>query len=186
MLDYTLVSPLATYRMPTPRDLPGLVSLVQAFYREDAGASPGPEQMTPERVLATVNMLAKNKDRGSLFVFERGAQRGAERGAERNGALVGYAIIIQYWSNELGGMALVVDELYVEPGSRGHGIASDFLGLLSRVAPPGTAAIQLEVSAAHRRALGLYRKLGFRDSGRQVYTLPVVKAGPAAPPGATR
>ncbi len=172
MLDYTLVSPLATYRMPTPRDMPGLVRLVQAFYREDAGASPGPEQMTAERVLATVNELAKNKQRGSVFVFER------------DGELAGYAIIIPYWSNELGGTVLVVDELFVAPGSRGQRIASDFLGLLSRVAPPGTAAIQLEVSAAHRRALGLYRKLGFRDSGRQVYTLPVVKAGPGARPGA--
>ncbi len=156
MLDYTLVSPKATYRMPTPRDMPGLVQLVQAFYRED----PGAPSIPAEQVMATAAALARNKERGSLFVFEC------------EGALAGYAILILFWSNELGGTVIVVDELYVEPGHRNRGIATDFLTLLQRVAPPDVVGLQLELSPSRKRAQGLYRRLGFQDAGRRIYSLP--------------
>jgi len=159
MLDYTLVSAIATYRMPTPRDTPRLVQLAQALHRED----PGPErsEMTADKVLATVSELGRSKDRGSVFVFER------------EGTVVGYAIIILYWSNEMGGIVLVIDELYVDPAQRGNGIATDFVTLLGKVAPQGVVAMQLEVTRTNRRVLELYRKLGFRDTGRQLLTFPI-------------
>jgi GNAT superfamily N-acetyltransferase len=156
MLDYTLVSARATYRMPAPRDLPALVGLVQAFYRElalDAAA-------TPEKVLTTVRELERNKHKGSLFVFER------------EGSLAGYAILILYWSNELGGTVLVVDELYVEPGQRARGLAGDFIALLEKVAPPDVVAIQVEARRGDRAANSFYRGLGFQETGRQVLSLP--------------
>jgi ribosomal protein S18 acetylase RimI-like enzyme len=161
MLDYTLVSPKATYRMPTPRDMPALVKLMQAFSREEPGSTEPGGELPAERALATVAELSRSRDRGSLFVFER------------EGALAGYAILILYWSNELGGTVLAVDELYVEPGQRRQGIASDFLALLGKVAPQGVVSIQLEVNRANRRGLGLCRKLGFQDTGRQVISLPI-------------
>jgi GNAT superfamily N-acetyltransferase len=157
MLGYTLVSSKATYRTPTPRDMPGLVKLVQAFYRECEAAA----EMPAERIHATVAELERSRDRGAVFVFER------------EGMLAGYAILILVWSNEMGGTVLVVDELYVEPGQRRLGVASDFLGLLEKVAPEGVVALQLEVNRANRRALGLCRKLGFQDSGRQLLSLAV-------------
>jgi ribosomal protein S18 acetylase RimI-like enzyme len=157
MLDYTLVSAKATYRMPEPRDLADLVGLVQAYYREDQRGT----EMSADQVLTTVRELGASKEKGSVFVFER------------DGLLIGYALLIRYWSNELGGTVLVVDELYVVPSQRRQGIASDFLALLGKVAPAGTVALQLEVNRANRRALALYRKLGFRDCGRQVLSLPL-------------
>lgn len=155
MLDYTLVSAKATYRMPSPRDLPALVGLEQAFYRE-LGLD---RAVTPETVLATVRELEKNKHKGSLFVFEC------------EGNLAGYAILILYWSNELGGTVLVLDELYVEPGHRTQGLASDFVVLLGKVAPPDVVALQVEARRADRAANALYRGLGFEETGRHVLSL---------------
>jgi GNAT superfamily N-acetyltransferase len=155
MLDYTLVSARATYRMPAPRDLPALVGLVQAFSRELGLAA-----ATPEKVLTTVRELERNKHKGSLFVFER------------EGNLAGYAILILYWSNELGGTVLVVDELYVEPGQRAQGLAGDFIALVERVAPPDVVAIQVEARRGDRTANSFYRGLGFQETGRQVLSLP--------------
>jgi GNAT superfamily N-acetyltransferase len=47
--------------------------------------------------------------------------------------VVGYGILANRWSNGLGGQVLHVDELYVRPGRRGRGVASDFLGLIAKV-----------------------------------------------------
>lgn len=159
MLDYTLVSTKATYRMPTPRDLPGLVRLVQAFYRELQRVL----EISAERVVATVGELSRNKEKGSVFVFER------------DGDLAGYAILATSWSNELGGTVLAVDEIYVEPAQRRQGIASDFLGLLRKVVPDDVKAIQLEVDRSNRPALALYRKLGFVNTGRSVLSVAVAR-----------
>ena len=152
MLDYTLVTPKATYRMLTPRDMPAFLRLVQAYYREDL---PG-AQVTPEKLMATLKTLGPRKDKGSVLVFER------------DEALVGYCILINYWSNEYSGTVVAVDELYVIPEQRGQGIAGDFLTLLHKVAPQGCAAIQLEVNATNKKALSLYRNMGFKESGRIV------------------
>jgi ribosomal protein S18 acetylase RimI-like enzyme len=167
MLDYTLVSTRATYRMPTPRDLPALVGLVQALYRED---QPGAE-ITIEKVLTTVRELDRDHTKGSMFVFER------------EGLLAGYAILVPYWSNELGGTILIIDELYVEPAQRRKGIASEFLTLVRKVAPSTVRALQLEVNRGNRAALAFYRKLGFRDQGRRVLSMPA--ADPGGAPGPT-
>jgi GNAT superfamily N-acetyltransferase len=152
VLDYTLVSTLATYRLLTPRDVPAYVGMVQAFYRESV---PG-GSLPVERIAATVRELERNRDRGTVFVFDR------------EESLVGYCILINHWSNEYGGVILCVDELYVVPGQRRQGIATDFLTLIAKVAPPDCTTIQIETMKGNRRAMGFYRKLGFEDARRTV------------------
>jgi GNAT superfamily N-acetyltransferase len=157
MLDYTLVSTLATYRLLTPRDMPGYIGMVQACHREVAPGKPIPT----EQVVATVRELEHNRDKGTVFIFDR------------EETLVGYCILINHWSNEYGGTVLCVDELFVTPGQRGRGIASDFLNLIARVAPEGCRAMQLEVDRRNRRAMRLYAELDFSDTGRSVLTRPI-------------
>jgi ribosomal protein S18 acetylase RimI-like enzyme len=152
MLDYTLVTPKATYRMLTPRDLSSFIAMVQACYHEDQGD----RCITREQILGTVEELSRHKEKGSLFVFER------------DEALVGYCILTYTWSNEYSGTVMTIDELYVAPSNRGQGIASDFIALLGKVAPQGCAAIQLEVNRTNRKAAKLYRKLGFRELERSI------------------
>jgi GNAT superfamily N-acetyltransferase len=154
VLDYTLVTPKAAYRPLLPTDLPVFLRLVAAYYRENL---PG-TSITPEQILATVKELVRHKDRGSVLLFEKGE------------AIVGYCILINYWSNEYGGNLLVVDELYVVPEERSHGIATDFLELLQKVAPRDCVALQLEVNAANRKAVRLYTELGFQKSERVIMT----------------
>ena len=155
MLDYTLVSAKATYRMPAPRDLPALVRLVQALYKEEGMEA----EASPESVLATVREFEKNKHKGSLFVFER----------EQD--LAGYAVLTLSWSCQLVGTVLVVDELYVQPAQRSLGLAADFIGLLGKVAPPDVMALQVGARRGDRAASSLYRGMGFQETGRQVLSL---------------
>lgn len=148
MLDSTLVGTVATYRMPRPDDLPLLMEMVERFHAETrTGLSPGREQ-----VAATLRELNAHRRTGSWFVFEM------------NEEVVGYCILANRWSNGLGGTVLHVDELYVRPGRRGRGVASNFLDLIAKVAPDEVAEIRVEVPAANPKARGLYARLGYVES----------------------
>ena len=157
MLDYSLVTPKATYRPITPPDVPGFLHLAAGRFREEL-----PElEISAEQVLATVRELQRHKEKGSILVFER---------EER---LVGYCILIPCWSNSQGGVLLDIDELYVAPDLREQGIAEDFITLLKKAAPKECVALRLEVNRSGRKALSAWRKLGFGESERTTLTVKV-------------
>jgi len=151
MLDYTLVTTKATYRQVTPVDLPGLAKLASACWQEERR-----EGTAPDRIIATVRELDRHKIKGSVLVFEK------------DEFLVGYCILIPSWSNERGGTIVSVDELYVVPSHRAHGLEEDFIALLQKVAPQDCVGIRVELGRDARRRAAAYRKLGFRESGGTV------------------
>ena len=157
MLDYNLVSSLATYRMPVPEDIPALVDLVERFHAETRSG----REVGQPGVLATLKELNQHRRSGSWFVFEKDEE------------VIGYCLIANRWSNGLGGIVLHVDELYVRPGRRGRGVATEFLGLLAKVAPGDAAAIRFELPAENRRAHGLLRRLGFLEVKGRVMSRPL-------------
>jgi GNAT superfamily N-acetyltransferase len=153
MLDYDLVTSKASYRLPRRDDLPELLRLAAAFAAERP-----PGDASPDRMLATVQELSRHPDRGSIFLFERKQD------------CVGYCILVTHWSNAYGGTVLRIDELYIEPGHRGEGIAEDFLELLGRVAPPGTCAIQLDASVGDKGMITLCARAGFEAKNGRIMT----------------
>src|SRR5207253_11358576 len=83
---------------------------------------------------------------------------------ELDGRPASYALLISYWSNELGGDICTIDELYVEPAARSQGHSTALLEALAAHAapyPPGAVALALEVTAKNARARALYERLGF-------------------------
>ncbi|MGA2640102.1 MAG: GNAT family N-acetyltransferase [Spirochaetia bacterium] len=159
MLDYTLVTTKATYRLLNPQDLPIFLRLVQAERAERRDAPP----FDLQKVLATVKELQPARGRGSVYVFER----------ERK--LVGYCILVNCWSSEQCGTVLVADELYVVPDQRAEEIGADFLTLLLKVAPEGTTSIRIEVSRGSRRSAAPFAKLGFRESGKSALSMRITR-----------
>ena len=158
MLDYTLVSTKATYRLLTPQDMPIFLKLVQAARTERRDAPP----FDLNRVLLTIKELQPARGKGTVYVFER-EQR-----------LVGYCMLTSCWSSDQCGNVLVADELYVVPEMRVDGIAEDFLGLLLKVAPEGTTSVRVEVPKG-RRNTAAFEKLGFRESARSVLSMRVTR-----------
>ena len=158
MLDYTLVTTKATYRLLNPQDVPLFLQLVQAERRERRDAPPYDAQ----KVLATVKELQPARGRGSVYVFERDQK------------LVGYCILVNCWSSDQCGIVLVADELYVVPEQRAEEIAEDFLALLLKVAPEGTTSIRIEVPKG-RRSTAVFEKLGFEESARSVLSMRVTR-----------
>ncbi|WP_299416290.1 GNAT family N-acetyltransferase [uncultured Sulfitobacter sp.] len=77
-------------------------------------------------------------------------------------APIGYIVITFGWSVEFGGLDGIIDELYIRPGVRGRGIASEALIALPRaLSGAGLRAIHLEVDKNNTSAIKLYRRAGF-------------------------
>ena len=117
---------------------------------------PGPVPVYPQQVCRTLAILRKEPHRGRALV------------CEINGDPAGYALLISFWSNQLGGEVCNVDELFVAPVYRGWGLATDLFTMLTAseqsLWPTKPVALSLEVSGTNERARALYERLGFRGN----------------------
>jgi ribosomal protein S18 acetylase RimI-like enzyme len=78
-------------------------------------------------------------------------------------APIGYIVICFGWSVEFGGLDAIIDELYIRPGVRGRGIATEALIALPRaLSEGGLRAIHLEVDRENTKAMTLYKRAGFK------------------------
>lgn len=82
-------------------------------------------------------------------------------------APIGYLVITFGWSLEFGGLDGFIDEIYVRPGVRGRGIATETLQSLPRaLADAGLKALHLEVDREAEATQKLYAKAGFKARPR--------------------
>jgi GNAT superfamily N-acetyltransferase len=92
-----------------------------------------------------------------------------------DGKAVGVAYLAFTWTLEHGGKTAWLEEMYVLPAHRGQGIGRALLtAVCTHASEQGCAAVDLEVDAAHQRAVHLYAREGFRplDRTRWVRQLP--------------
>jgi GNAT superfamily N-acetyltransferase len=132
-----------------------VMSMIKGLYSED----PSGKEMTPEKIRKTFDELTNHPERGTIWVMEK------------DPILVGYAITINYWSNEYGGNILFLDELYVIPSERGSGIGSTFIRYLKEERPDNAVAILLEVLPTNVGASNFYSKVGFQLSRYHHYVM---------------
>jgi GNAT superfamily N-acetyltransferase len=137
------------WRPATAEDAEEIVDMCLALYRED----PGAERVTAEGILATLERFRGQPGRGRAVVAEAG------------GRAVGYALLVPFWSNGLGGLVCEVDELYVRPAHRSEGIGSALFEAVDAARFGAFAAIALGVSDGNGGARRLYERLGFRAAG---------------------
>jgi ribosomal protein S18 acetylase RimI-like enzyme len=136
------------WRPWNPADEERVVALCLALYTEDPSIVPVGEA----KVRRTLALFRARPDRGLVAVLEV------------DGSTAGYALLVPWWSNELGGEVCLVDELYVAPEARGRGLATELLRTLAGGTGPFPnrfVALQLEVTPGNHRARALYERLGF-------------------------
>lgn len=116
--------------------------------------------------------------RADLEFAADGILRVPERGfvllALRDGGAAGVACVSYSWTVERGGMVAWLDELYVVPALREHGIGNALLAeAIVTAGKAGCRTVELEVETSHARAEHLYRRHGFTDMPRRRWTRPL-------------
>ena len=126
-------------------DLLELEEMIFALYREDAYG----EVMSRQKIQRTVQELLKCPEKGNITMFCL------------DEAVVGYAFVIYYWSNEYGGDIAFIDEFYVKPPWRGKGIGISFFKYVATVKAAYVKGLQVEVTPINERAFAYYSRQGF-------------------------
>ena len=81
------------------------------------------------------------------------------------GKNAGYGIVYPFYSNEAGGLILMLEEIYVKPEFRGKKLGTQYLNTIASAAGGGFAGLKLEICPGNEGARRLYESLGFRVLG---------------------
>jgi GNAT superfamily N-acetyltransferase len=140
----------ASWRLATEADDQALIALSMALNQEDPGANPVPEA----HIRCTLQTLRAAPWRGHAVVLET---------LGSPSTVVGYAFLISFWSNELGGEVCTIDELYVTPLARGRGLGAKVFDKLLEgdLWKPKPKALILETTPDNVKARRLYERNGF-------------------------
>jgi GNAT superfamily N-acetyltransferase len=141
------------WRRAEPAEDERIVALGLALSAEDEGQDPVPA----EHIRRTLRALREAPQRGCAIVLDVG------------GPASGYALLIPFWSNELGGEVCAIDELYVAREWRGRGYARALIDGLAAGTLPGAehaVALTVEVTPGNDHARRLYERSGFAGANR--------------------
>lgn len=135
----------------TPDTIEMFSRMVVNYYEDDPGAFP----MPLERARRQAEGMLARPNRVSPLLFAM------------DGEVMGYAILVPYYSNEFGGDMIWLDEFFVCRHARGRGMGSRFIDHLKTWArEQGYIRIELEVHHGNEGARRLYERHGFEVEHR--------------------
>ncbi|MBD3663406.1 GNAT family N-acetyltransferase [Sulfitobacter aestuariivivens] len=142
----------AALTLGKPEHLDKILPLITAFHAEEG------IETTHEDRQAGIAPLLDGIPHGAAYLI----------GPPR--APIGYIVVCFGWSVEFGGLDAIIDELYIRPGVRGRGIASEALIALPRaLSQYGLRALHLEVDKTNTAAIKLYRRAGFQPRDNYMF-----------------
>lgn len=80
---------------------------------------------------------------------------------EDNGTAVGFGLLSFSYATEAGGLAVLLEDLYLDETCRGKGLGSKFIQFIESEYP-SAKRFRLEVAGENIRAIDLYKKLGYK------------------------
>lgn len=140
-----------TFRKCALPDLETVALLVDQLYTND----PGEDRVHPDLNL-TFAEFERHPEKGHIIVFEQ------------EGKLVGYALLVFFWSNEFGGDIIEIDEMVVDGTYRGRGIGKEFFLWLDSTFC-NCRGYALQTSVQNEMARKLYESVGFVASKNRYF-----------------
>ena len=133
-------------RRAAPADIPRLLTLVRRYWDFEgiAGFSALRVELVLQQLLAVPGAL------GAAWV------------AESDGSLVGYLIVVLVMSVEHQGLTGEIDEFYVLPEARSHGVGARLLAAAeAALAERGCTRLQLQLGVRNTGARAFYQRRGY-------------------------
>lgn len=132
-------------RMMEEKDIPQVLAMMQVFYASPAVLSNGSAEIFAADVAACVSDSPYLE--GYIF--------------EESGEIHGYAMVAKSFSTEFGKPCIWIEDLYVQPESRGRGLGSAFFAYIQDRYPG--CLFRLEVEKENEGAVNLYERMGFEE-----------------------
>ncbi len=135
------------FRSFNPDDYPVFLKMCREFYASDAVC-----HSIPESCFKTTFEMCLTESpyvRGYLF--------------ESDGIVAGYGLLSFTYSAEVGGLSVLIEELYVLPEFQGKGMIRRFFELLKEEYEDNVSRFRLEVTKENLRAIEIYRRYGFQE-----------------------
>lgn len=133
-------------RDAVPSDKKTFLSMALEFYSSEAVLKP----VDPQNFEATFTAAMDKSPFVRLLMMEIGD------------IPVGYALLSFTYSNEAGGMVVLIEEVQIEKTYRNQGYGSKLFGFLEREYPTAKR-FRLEVSAENTKTVDLYSRLGYKN-----------------------
>jgi len=137
---------MLTFRDITERDRDVVIPMVQTFYKTDAVDHPVPLEIIQRSFSAVIDQ-EEPLLRGVLVV--------------QDGQVAGYLYLSPFYSAEMGGRCVMIEEIFFLPEFRGQGLGRKALAWLQEEYPEAKR-FRLEVTQGNPRAAELYRRCGFQ------------------------
>jgi GNAT superfamily N-acetyltransferase len=140
-------------RAATLRDIPQLLALVRRYWEFEQI-----DGFVALRVELTLRQLLTEPHRGAAWV------------AEGEAGLAGYLLAVLVLSVEHGGLMAEIDEFFVLPEARSHGLGAHLLEAAeAALAERGCVRLQLQLAVGNAAGRAFYERRGYR--GRDGYRL---------------
>ncbi len=138
----------------TAEDTDTLAQLIRAFYDEE----PDLQLFSPEeshRRAAEIIALSNN------LIFPLLIRQGDQ--------VIGHALMVPYYSNEFGGLLVMLDEFFILAEYRSHGVGGEAIEKLKAWAvDQGYQGMTLEITDANNKALPFYERHEFAVPPRKI------------------
>lgn len=132
-------------RRVTPGDRDVFIAMGHEFYHSAAVLHPIPDS----HISATFDQVVAGNPMADAFLLEQ------------EGKTAGYAVLAVTWSNEAGGKAIWLEELYIAPEFQGKGLGREFFAFVEQEYAGKAARFRLEVARGNTGAIRLYERLGY-------------------------
>jgi GNAT superfamily N-acetyltransferase len=137
-----------------PQDIPTLIDLMAEFYAESGFPLP------VENARAAFTTLLGDPRLGAAWI-----------GWTDDGEPTGHAVLTVCFSMEYGGLRGFVDDLFVRPSARGHGVAAALMdAVVAECGSRGVRALHVDVGPDNAVAQRVYARSGLVDSGHRLLT----------------
>ena len=122
------------------------LEMTAAFYSSEAVD----HKVDPQNCVNTFDELMSSDTYAECYIIEESAK------------IAGYVLLSKSYSQEVGGICIWFEEIWIEPDFRGNGIGSKVLNQVMELHSEA-ARFRLEYAPANPRAAELYRRMGFED-----------------------